>query len=93
MFSFQLFAKSQERLGYLGRAVRRLNSKELPRRATSQSFIKKHYDSNTRFSRDLAGSKPCAAGCFSRRKWLPEIAGAGQRDELLKADFFYFFYF
>ena len=31
---------SQKDLGYLGRAVRRLNSKELPRRATSQSFIK-----------------------------------------------------
>ncbi len=35
---------------------------------------KEHYDPNTRFSRHLAGSKPCAAGCFSCRKWLPEIA-------------------
>ncbi len=55
-------------------AVRRLNSKELPRRETSQSFIKKHYDPNSRFSRHFAGSKPCAAGCFSCRKWLPGIA-------------------
>ena len=61
--------------------------------ATSQSFIKKHYDSNTRFLRHPAGSKPYAAGpcrslydlptqcssCRKRNPWIDSSAPGCKR--------------